>query len=222
MTRSSVLPALILASAAVAFAASYGCRETQTLTAPPPESAVAAYASERIEGRCPTAGAEILQDGGFEAPRVRGEPYASLWAGDAIGAWSVDDGAVDLISQRYGKAAEGKQSLDLDGSCGAGTISQVAPTSAGRSYQLCFALAGNPDGPPAVKTVEVWWGEERLDSLTYDATDAARRHMGWSYHQYVVTATGSATRVMFRSLTPGCYGAALDDVRLEELDQPIP
>ncbi len=222
MARTRFVPALLLTSAFLALAASYGCRDTQTLTAPLPDSAAAAYAADRIEGRCPSAGVEILLDGGFEAPRVQGEPYVPLSAGDAIGAWSVDDGAVDLISQRYWKAAERRQSLDLDGSCGAGTISQVAPTEAGRSYQLCFALAGNPDGPPAVKTMEVWWGDQRIDSLTYDATGAERRHMGWTYRQYTVTATGSATRLMFRSLTPGCYGPALDDVRLQELAPPIP
>ncbi len=222
MTRSRLVLGLLLAGAALAFAALYGCRETQTLTAPPPESATAAYAADRIEGRCPKGGVDILQNGGFEEPRVEGEVYARLFAGDAIGAWSVDDGAVDLISARFWKAAERRQSLDLDGSCGAGTISQVAPTVAGRSYQLCFGLAGNPDGPPAVKTMEIWWGDQRLDSLTYDTTGASRRHMGWIYRQYTVTAAGPATRLMFRSLTPGCYGPALDDIRLEELDQPIP
>ncbi len=201
MTRSHLLPGLLLAGAALASAA---------------------YAADRVEGRCPSAGIEILQDGGFEDPRVGGDAYARLSAGDAIGAWSVDDGAVDLISARFWKAAERRQSLDLDGSCGAGTISQVAPTAAGRSYQLCFALAGNPDGPPAVKTMEIWWGEQRIDSLTYDTTGASRRHMGWTYHSYAVTATGPATRLLFRSLTPGCYGPSLDDIRLEELGEPIP
>jgi choice-of-anchor C domain-containing protein len=223
MPRPHFVPTLLLASTALAFAASYGCRETQSLSAPPStDSDLVAYATDRIDGRCPSTGVEILQNGGFEDPRVEVEVYAPLSAGDAIGAWTVDDGAVDLISGRYWRAAEKRQSLDLDGSCGMGTISQVAPTVPGRSYQLCFAMAGNPDGPPAMKTMEVWWGDQRIDSLTFDTTGATRRHMGWTYWQYAVTATGSATRLRFTSLSPGCYGPTLDDVRLQEIEAPIP
>ncbi len=207
---------IALASASLAIAILCGCRETQSLAGPPEVDPLGVEAF-RVGGGCPRAGIDIIQNGGFESPRIQEKAYTLLFAGDTIGAWSVDAGAVDHISGRFWRPAEGRQSLDLDGSCGVGTISQVVAAVPGQAYQLCFALAGNPGGPPVVKSMEVWWGPERVDSLSFDTTGRTFHRMGWVYRQYTVTATTATTRLMFRSMTPGCYGPALDDIKLQEI-----
>jgi choice-of-anchor C domain-containing protein len=171
-------------------------------------------------GQCRAGVVELLRNGGFERPHVRGRAYATLLGGDSIDAWLVVEGTVDHIVSHYWRPAEGRQSVDLDGSCGTGTIGQDVRVVPGRTYLLCFAVAANPDGPPAAKAMEVWWGDTRVDSVVVEATVATRRRMGWVWRQYAVTADAPLMSLRFRSRTPGCYGPALDDVKLVELPAP--
>jgi choice-of-anchor C domain-containing protein len=164
----------------------------------------------------------LLENGDFEFPFVPGKTYLPLAQGDFIGSWLVEEGAVDLITRHFWEPAKGRQSLDLDGSCGAGTIRQVVHPIPGRSYRLRFALAGNPGGPPVVKSLEVWWGDTRLDSPSFSVAGTSFRHMGWTYLEYVVTADSADVELRFVSLgvPDACYGAAVDDVTLEEIGSP--
>ena len=162
----------------------------------------------------------LVRDGSFEIPAIPDLPYFQASAGDSIGAWAVVGGPVDLISGGFWKSAAGYQSLDLDGSCGVGAIVQRIPTTPGHVYTLCFALAGNPDGSPSVKSMTVQWGTAVVDSLRFDVSGSDRVRMGWSYYQYSVTATADSTDLLFRSMTPGCYGPVLDDVSVQEESPP--
>jgi choice-of-anchor C domain-containing protein len=123
---------------------------------------------------------------------------------------------VDLTPGYYWEPAEGQQSVDLDGTCGAGVIYQDLNTSVSQTYSLRFALAGNPDGAPTIKEMEVWWGNSLVDRLTFDTTGRTRTSMGWGLHEYVVTATEASTRLRFKSLTPGCFGPVLDKVSVQD------
>jgi len=161
-------------------------------------------------------------DGGFERPKVTGGEYDIYWAGSWIGKWFVDDGAVDLITKPLWRPAEGSQFLDMDGSCGAGTIHQNLATAPGASYRLQFALAGNPGGPPRVKLLEVTWGDAVVDTVEFDSDGGTQTNPGWTTRAYTVTADATVTRLQFRSLSPPprCYGALLDAVRVELLPSP--
>jgi len=176
---------------------------------------------EDLVEACPDVSANLVEDGGFESPVVQSQEYDPIVAGGNLEAWSVDGGAVDLISSRFWQPARGKQSLDLDGSCGVGSISQQLRTIAGQDYQLCFALTGNPGGPPAIKSLEIWWGDQRVDSLTVDVSFSTFKRMGWTYVHYRVTASADSVVLSFRSTTPGCYGPVLDDVKVQKMESQI-
>lgn len=214
----SARPAPIAALAICAAIPVLGCLSESAPARPAPSPfGVEALATD---SRIAQSGRDLIEDGGFESLRVRGKTYIPLVLGDHIGPWLVEEGAVDLISKHFWEPAKGRQSLDLDGSCGAGSIVQVVHVASGRSYRLRFALAGNPGGPPEVKSLEVRWGDSRLDTPSFCVAGTSFRDMGWTYLEYVVTAASADVPLRFRSLTPGCYGAALDDVTLEELGSP--
>ncbi len=152
----------------------------------------------------------LLTNGDFECPTLTGS-YQPFSAKQAICGWSVDAESVDLVGSLW-TAASGKQSIDLSGSPGKGTIALDVPTVAGQSYRIRFALAGNILEPSVKKEMVVAWENRDLATLTFDTTGRSAAAMGWQYHEYTVTATGSTARLAFRSLTDGAYGAAIDDV----------
>jgi len=160
----------------------------------------------------PDTSANLVQDGGFERPEVSAFEYDSYEGAQPLGAWTIDAGAVDLLSGRVWGPADGGQSLDMDGSCGAGVIHQDLATEPGTSYELRFALSGNPNGPPVVKQLEVTWGRSVVDTVRFDTTHGTKRDPGWVAYDYTVVAPSGTTRLTFRSLSPGCYGALLDAV----------
>jgi choice-of-anchor C domain-containing protein len=177
-----------------------------------------ATVAKRAAGGCPVLGVNLVRDGGFEEPKTVLPEYDPLVAGQFIGPWRVIFGGVDHVADSCWVAAEGLQSVDLDG-CEAGGISQDLNVRPGHKYLLCFALSGNYVRKPAVKSLEVWWGNELVDSLTFDTSGTTRRDMGWTYRQYTVTATVRKLSLSFRSATPGCYGPAIDDVSVQELPE---
>jgi choice-of-anchor C domain-containing protein len=157
----------------------------------------------------------LVVNGDFERPRVAGLEYVSYVAGDPLKGWSID-GPIDQLSAPIWKSADGSQSLDMDGSCGTGAIHQDLFTERGTLYDLHFALAGNPNGTPAVKALEVSWGDTVLDTVQFDSTGGTKGDPGWVAHDYEITASAGMTRLTFRSLSAGCYGALLDAVRVRK------
>ena len=102
---------------------------------------------------CGAAHAAPFQNGSFETGPTPGG-YVTLTAGDTqITGWTVTGNSVDYIGS-YWPAADGSRSLDLSGNA-AGGVAQAFDTVAGHTYRVGFALAGNPDCAPTVKTVQV-------------------------------------------------------------------
>ena len=157
----------------------------------------------------------VVTNGSFETPIVRSPGYDLYRAGDTFGGWTVEAGSIDHISKNLWQASDGLQSVDLTGSPGSGTIYQDLPTVPQETYQLSLDLAGNPNGAPAIKQMEVWWGPMLLDTATYDTTGNSNWNMGWSSRTYKVTATTAITRLRFKSLTAGYFGPALDNVHVQ-------
>ena len=52
-------------------------------------------------------------------------------------------GTVDYLGSNW-QAAEGQQSLDLNGDPGTGSVKQTVTTTAGTRYLIRYAMAGNP------------------------------------------------------------------------------
>jgi choice-of-anchor C domain-containing protein len=168
--------------------------------------------AESQSKRCDISGTNLVADPSFELPLVADLPYRSLDRGDVIGPWSVS-GPVDHISKDFWQAAHGGQSVDLDG-CWMGGVAQVIRTTKGSAYDLCFALAANPDGGPDVKTLEVLWEKRRIAVLDFSSTGTSRTRMRWTYHHYEVVARTERSLLSFVSRTKGCYGPVIDDVQV--------
>ena len=140
--------------------------------------------------------------------------YLPLDSGSvAIPGWRVSRGGIDLVV--YWQSYDGSRSIDLNGTPGPGGIEQTIRTVPGQTYQIRFALAGNPEGPPAIKTMRVSAGNQSAQ-FTFDVTGRTIRAMGWTRHSWSFTAVDTVSTIEFFSLDPevGLYGPALDQVSI--------
>jgi choice-of-anchor C domain-containing protein len=129
-----------------------------------------------------------------------------------IDDWTVGGHSVDWI-ETYWPAQEGTRSIDLSGS-NAGSLSETFETTIGNTYDVSFALSGNPAGPPTVKTLQVSATGGTTGLYMYDLTVNANdlTDMKWSTQTYSFVATSATTTLTFTSTTAGAFGPALDDV----------
>jgi choice-of-anchor C domain-containing protein len=162
-------------------------------------------------GGAVACGPNIVANGDFEVPVVPG-PFVTYPTGFNFGGWMVTSGTIDHIGTHW-QAASLRQSVDLSGLT-PGTIRQDIATMPGERYILRFAMAGNPDGPPTVKQMEVRFGGAVVDQPTFSTSGTSRTAMGWVYLDYVVQATTALSALEFQSLTNTPFGPALDDVSL--------
>ncbi|HEY0395822.1 MAG TPA: choice-of-anchor C family protein [Candidatus Elarobacter sp.] len=162
------------------------------------------------------ADADLVVNGSFEDGGAIAA-WTSLGAGSrAVRGWRVTSGTAALVG-RYWQAASGSNSLEV-GSPGAGAVEQTLATVAGRRYRLTFALAGNPDGPPRIKTLVVTAGAS-TGRFTFDSASRTRAAMGWMRETLEFTGTGSATTIRFARVDGGAaawYGPVIDDVAVTE------
>jgi choice-of-anchor C domain-containing protein len=153
-------------------------------------------------------------DGSFELPAVPAGSFTDYVAGQSIGPWDVTKGSVDLIGPRFWAAAEGDQSLDLNG-YGAGAVSQTFATSPGTRYRVNYSLAGNPDAGPVVKTGRVLINGVDAQDFTFNITGKTRVDMGYSAETFEFTATLPQTTLTFDSTTLGsAAGPVIDAVTI--------
>jgi choice-of-anchor C domain-containing protein len=171
-------------------------------------------------GRGSASAQNLIVNGGFEDP-----PGVQTWivfgAGATLPGWVVGNGTVEIVGT-FWQAAEGSQSLDLNGIFEEiGTIYQDVPTVPGQHYKVRFAYAGNLDCGPTIKTTLVTWDGQELDTVSFDTTGHSFTDMGWSYYEFEVTASSSTGRLGFQSLTSSFCGPVLDNVSVELVqDQP--
>ncbi|MFI2435979.1 choice-of-anchor C family protein [Streptomyces sp. NPDC018693] len=159
------------------------------------------------------AQADLFSNGSFEEPPVPPGTFLNLPAGKSIGPWTVESGSVDLIGSGYWEAADGGQSVDLNG-LGSGRISQTFATLPQQQYTLTYSLAGNPNGLPPVKTGTVSINGETVQTFVFDATGKTRSDMGYQTQTVNFTATSSATTLTFTSTTLGANGPVIDKVKI--------
>jgi choice-of-anchor C domain-containing protein len=165
----------------------------------------------------------IILNGSFElGTGAPGGGYVTLGTGNtSIQGWTVSSGTVEWIGT-YWQAADGVRSLDLNGNSPGSIASTAFTTVEGQQYLLTFSLAGNPDGGPTVK--EVWVSVAGLEKLfSFDVTGKSKTNMGWTNYSLYFTAIDDSTTLSFRSnsLDPRYYGAALDNVDVTAVPEPM-
>lgn len=158
------------------------------------------------------APAALILNGSFE-DGVDPGIFATLSTGSSnISGWTVD-GSVDYIGT-YWQASDGARSLDLNG-INIGAISQTFPTVAGATYFVQFDMAGNPDGPNALKAL-VGSTESSFQMFLFDASGSTRENMLWETKSFSFVALAPSTTLTFASSITGAYGPALDNIRVPE------
>jgi choice-of-anchor C domain-containing protein len=156
----------------------------------------------------------LLVNGSFEEgpdiPKV-GDAFIQLENGStALTGWVVSQGNINVVDSSFYRAADGKRSLDLNGSM-PGAIRQTFNTKKGQKYRVTFALAGNTDAEPKEKKFQISTGGKTA-AFTFDTTGKTRNDMGWVSKSWEFTAAADKTTLEFLSLTEGHAGPALDDV----------
>jgi len=174
------------------------------------------------------AWANLIQNGSFENgtdPNSGPNKYITLYSlnNTDITGWTVNGGtgsSIDYIGS-YWVASEGNRSIDMAGLSN-GSISQSFGTNIGATYLVKFFMAGNPDGEPTIKKLNVTAGGTSQD-YTFNTAGYTRGSMGWTDKEFTFQATGITTTLTFSNAYSGSdpfYGVALDDVRVGVV--PIP
>jgi choice-of-anchor C domain-containing protein len=164
--------------------------------------------------------AQTLNNGSFESGTNAGvSVLLSAPDSSAITGWSILNGTVDYIGTRW-TAGEGARCLDLNGTSPATIAQDIIGLVPGISYELSFLMAGNPEGPPATKSLEVSVGS--LSQMYSFSGVGSPANLGWSQQTMNFTATAATMPLSFSSLTAGIYGPALDNVRIVPVPEPTP
>ena len=158
------------------------------------------------------AHANIIVNGGFEAPAIPNGSYAI----GAIPGWTstLGDG-LEIQNNAAGTPFEGKQLMELDGNQNSNARQTVA-TALGQAYDLSFEFSPRPNISAASNPVEVYFGGNLLDTLT----GVGAGNTVWALKQYSVIGSGSDI-LEFRAVgNSDSLGGYIDDVRLDA--SPVP
>jgi choice-of-anchor C domain-containing protein len=178
----------------------------------------------------PMSAAPILVNGSFETGSGSATAIGDMVRCDSAGncngvsggivGWTVI-GNIDYIGTLW-QAAEGNRSVDLAGSLKAtpswSGVSQTFSTTPWQQYMVSFYLAGNPDGPPTIKSLVVG-ADSQSGSFSFDTTGAGRNAMGWVLRTWNFTAHGSTATLSFQT-QDSAYGPAIDNVSVEAVPEP--
>ncbi|MGL4555825.1 MAG: choice-of-anchor C family protein [Gemmataceae bacterium] len=166
-------------------------------------------------GASTPAKAAIITNGSFETGPSNPGNFTTLGNGNtSITGWTVGGVGIDYIHSGYWEAAAGAHSLDLS-ALRAGSISQDIATIINTTYTVTFYLAGNPNGAPTTKTLEVTADGGQDQSYTFNITGKRRPiGMGWVARTYTFTAGEATTTLTFTSLSNTANGPALDNVSI--------
>ena len=197
---------------------------SRLISALPPVCAIAlsvAVAPAAHARTAPPGPAPLLANGGFEAPGIPGNSFIRYGTGSTIGPWRVSQGNVDLTGANFWQSADGRQSLDLEGS-ESGTVEQHLATRIGGCYTVTFALAGNPDGGPTVKRGFARVSQHTLGHPTiqknfiFNSAGKSRGNMGYVPQRFRFRALASSGTLTFASTTGGGYGPVIDAVNVTQ------
>jgi choice-of-anchor C domain-containing protein len=161
-----------------------------------------------------------FSDGDFDTPVVTPGTFIEPGLGQSIGPWVVTMGNVDLTGAGFWQTVGGVQSVDLDGD-EPGAISQTFNTFPFITYDVSFALAGNVDGGPRIKTGQALVDGHVAANFSFDITGKSHADMGYVTKEFIFRATRGSTTLEFASTTPGAYGPVIDDVVVRSCLLPI-
>lgn len=165
--------------------------------------------------------AELLTNGGFEAPVVGG-PCCITSPPTNIPGWTATPD-VNVVNGTFSSSAgnlakEGNQYLDLVGQANGGTISQTFATVIGQVYALNFwyshnLFAGLPTASARLSAASL------SDSITHAGGNNGNR--AWQYYSNSFTANSASTTLTFVNTVGGQNeGVLLDAVSVMAVPEP--
>ena len=158
-----------------------------------------------------------VTNGSFELGTDPGA-YATLNPGSTnITGWTIT-GQIDYIGT-YWQASDGSRSIDLSG-YSMGSIQQDIVTTPGLKYIVNFDMAGNPDGNPTIKALDIEAVGVGSQTFTFDDTGATKSNMGWETKEWSFIATSNITTLKFTSLVDTGWGPALDNINVSVIPAP--
>lgn len=164
-----------------------------------------------------------FQNGSFEIGIAPGS-FTTLYAGDStsITGWAVTQGSIDYIGS-YWVASDGSRSLDLNGHYQQGGITQTFDTVIGTLYNVSFDLAGNFDGGPDPKNMDVTAALYSGSYTFFKPVSWSHSNMGWTSYNFQFTAQAASSTLAFTSITgatDNAFGPALDNVNVNAVPEP--
>lgn len=175
------------------------------------------FASLSAQAAAFTNGSFELHDPSIES--TTSEPLV-LAGQNLLPGWDVLAGSINYVRFNRWQAADGSYSIDLNGErSDKYAIAQTFDTLAGQKYAVSFALAGNPDDAPSIKSLMVSAAGHSV-TYTFDTMGHTRTNMQWLMQSFTFTAAGPSTTLRFDSLTSGPYGPALDNVSVAAVPEP--
>ncbi|MEN3361689.1 MAG: hypothetical protein V7637_5671 [Mycobacteriales bacterium] len=159
--------------------------------------------------------APAFSNGSFEVPVVPANTFRPVSAGQPLGAWTVTRGNVDHIGAGFWPAADGTQSIDLDGSIApnlAGAVAQTFSTLPLTTYIVKFALSGNPASGPVVKTGTASVNGTVLRSFSFDVSGITGLNLEYRQVKFSFLSLGTQATLEFASTTGSGFGPVIDDV----------
>jgi choice-of-anchor C domain-containing protein len=164
------------------------------------------------------AQAVTIANGSFESGSFTGAGFDTLSAGDSsITDWTVGGAGIDWIGN-YWQPSDGARSIDLS-AISAGSLSQAITTEIGQRYAVTFDLAGNPDGGPFLKLVDVTVNGGQSGTFAFTTGATSRAAMGWVGKTYRFTATSTSSVLAFTSQINTPSGPALDNVSISAIPE---
>jgi choice-of-anchor C domain-containing protein len=157
--------------------------------------------------------AQFIENGSFESgtPDPGGGFVLHSAGSTAIDDWMVTFGNVHHVGT-YWEADNGRNSVDLNGSI-TGGLAQTFTTDPGSTYDILFALSGNPDGGPTEKLLLVE-ADGQSNNYNFDITGQNRSSMGWRQEIFTFVADDDEAILSFSSQVAGHFGPVIDSVMI--------
>ncbi len=144
-----------------------------------------------------------------------------------IPGWTVAAGTVDWISTYWLAPPGGGNSLDMNG-VSPGTIQQQFSTVSGATYFVSFELAGNQNGGPHTKELNVstlggtpttFYFPNSASPPPTSSSGYSNTDMGWTAEGYTFVAASTLTTLIFAGNPSNgtAYGPALGAVAVTQV-----